>query len=93
MFYSAAPPIEACRLWRMGSRGSSGRPYRSLWNTRNGPKAYDQLRGNYMYVNKNLVEMLALFALCAQYGMSCGLDVYVRSWFSKGKSGSLQTQS
>ncbi|MGC9329575.1 MAG: hypothetical protein ACP5I1_18210, partial [Candidatus Hinthialibacter sp.] len=40
--------------------------------------------GNYMWVNKNLIEMLALFALLTvNSGQSCGLDVYLHSWFSK----------
>jgi len=40
--------------------------------------------GNYMIVNKNLIEFLALAALLTiNSGMICGLDVYVRQWFSK----------
>lgn len=93
MFYSAAPPIEAMPPYaEWGVEGFQWMPYLiSLEHAQWAGKHMINCEGNYMYVNKNLIEMLALLALLTlNTGMSCGLDVYVRSWFSKEKSGSLQ---
>ena len=90
MFYTAAPPIEAMPPYEAwGIEGFKFAPYMiSLQHAQWAGQHMINCEGNYMLVNKNLLEMLALFALLTvNTGMSCGLDVYVRRFFSKeGKS-------
>lgn len=90
MFYTAAPAIEAMPY--LDTWGKAVLDYRGgfLFSVDHAQWAGQHMlncEGNYMIVNKNLIEMLALFALLTvDSGMSCGFDVYIRKWFSKGSS-------
>ncbi len=89
MFYTAAPPIEAMPPYEAwGIEGFKFAPYMiSLQHAQWAGQHMINCEGNYMLVNKNLLEMLALFALLTvNTGMSCGLDVYVRRFFCKGET-------
>lgn len=87
MFYFAAPPIEAMpnyQQWGVeGFQWTMHQVY--LEHAQWAGQHMIGCEGNYMIVNKNLIEMFALLALLTiNSGQSCGLDVYIRSWFSKG---------
>lgn len=90
MFYTAAPAIEAMPYldtWGKAVLDFRGGFLFSMEHAQWAGQHMLNCEGNYMIVNKNIVEMLALFALLTvDSGKSCGLDVYIRSWFSKGSS-------
>jgi len=89
MFYTAAPPIEAMPPYAAwGVEGFTWAPYMiSLTHAQWAGQHMIGCEGNYMLINKNLLEMLALFALLTvNTGLSCGLDVYVRRFFCKGET-------
>ena len=74
MFYSAAP-IEAMPRMSGGERISNGFS-RSPGSCPMGGQHMLNTEGNYMIVNKNLIEFLALAALLTiNSGMICGLDI------------------
>ena len=85
MFYSAAPPIEAMPPYERWGTNFQWVPFKiSLDHAQWAGQHMLNTEGNYMIVNKNLIEFLALAALLTiNSGMICGLDVYVRQWFSK----------
>ncbi len=85
MFYSAAPPIEAMPPYERWGTNFQWVPFKiSLDHAQWAGQHMLNTEGNYMIVNKNLIEFLALAALLTiNSGMICGLDVYIRQWFAK----------
>ncbi len=84
MFYCAAPPF--------GFPMTGPEAQMTEWATFEGWMHHAQWagnhvigsEGNYVIVNKNLIEFLALLALLSvNSGMMCGLDPLLKQWFSK----------